>query len=462
MIQGTNLRYYFRLKVPKDIWSLVGQHEIRRSVKTTDLTIAAVRALQLARSWHQYFEKLRMTNLKDILNDPLRTDLITVRRKFDADGRLKEEIVTLENEEDAKNYAQMNNAPPTVAVAPAAPTDPDSYADKPITALIQDYLTENNKYWEQTVYNEYKALYRDVIAMIGNVPVRAVTRSVARGLKTTLEKKRRKGKPLSRSTINKTIGKMSSVWKHGIDENLGIPDKYNPWKGLYISSDAAESDEQPQYEIADLQQLFSQKLADAVNNRPSRYWIPILSLYNGFRLNEPAQLELKHIKNEDGIWTIRIAKEMRLKTKNSVRTVPIHSEVIKLGFLDFVEQRRKAIGNAADKRLFTDLKINSARKGGAISTFWNDRYTSKFRLTPETSFHSIRHSFITVVRSNTKLTATHRAEVAGHVKGDTQSDKRYAKTVLIPLQEVVESAQYPKLQIPPWSAVKITKMFVAK
>jgi hypothetical protein len=104
LILGTNLRYYFRLKVPKDLWALVGQHEIRRSVKTTDSTIATIRALQLAQSWHQHFDKLRMTNLKDIVNNPLNTNIITVNRIFDKDGKLKEEKVTLENEDDARNF----------------------------------------------------------------------------------------------------------------------------------------------------------------------------------------------------------------------------------------------------------------------------------------------------------------------------------------------------------------------
>lgn len=467
LIKGGNSRYYFRIKIPADLRKIIGQGEIRRSLKTTDEMLATARSLQLAYQWHQQFEKMRMTNLKDILNNPLNTDLITLHNVKVGDQVVPK--VTLDTEEDVVNFNKLqagaSNLPEPAPSPPADPTDPNSIADKKINVLIQDYLNEHNSKWTLGSFQEYKSLFRQVGDLMGNVTVRDVTRPVARDLKASLLEIRRKGKPLSASKINKTLGKMSSVWKHGIIENLGIPDKYNPWVGLQIPSDDIESEEQPAYEESDLDQLFGKQFAKtkAINNRPARYWLPILSLFHGFRIGEVAQLSIDNVFEDDGIWCLRISKEMRRKNKNAIRTVPLHSKVIELGFLDFVDWRRKNIeqSKSTDKRLFIDLKPDGARCAGPVSTWWNGRYSSQFDLTPGVSLHSLRHTCLTYFRSDTTNSETHRAEVAGHIRGETQSDKRYGKTVLLPLQKVVESASYP-ITIPPWSKVKITHLHIAK
>jgi len=48
------------------------------------------------------------------------------------------------------------------------------------------------------------------------------------------------------------------------------------------------------------------------------------------------------------MWFTRDRKAgRRLKTKTSERVVPVHPELIELGFLDFVAARRKADGEQA-------------------------------------------------------------------------------------------------------------------
>ncbi len=258
---------------------------------------------------------------------------------------------------------------------------------------------------------------------------------------------------------------MSSLWKHGIVENLGTPDKYNPWYGLQISTkDVVESEERPKYSTSDLEQLFSHELAmtKTVNNRPARYWCPILSLFHGFRVGEVSQITVDSIRQEHGIWFVAFTKEMRLKNKNAIRPVPLHQEVLKLQFLDFVKWRRKNIekSKSTDRRLFVDLKEDGARKGGTISTWWNSRYASRFDLTPKSSFHSLRHSCATQLNAS-KSKGTHIRGITGHVRGKSQLEKRYAKTVLEPLLEAVGHVEYPTLQIPPWSQVKIKRLHIA-
>jgi hypothetical protein len=95
--------------------------------------------------------------------------------------------------------------------------------------------------------------------------------------------------------------------------------------------------------------------------RQGKAWVPLLSLFHGLRCNEAAQLYTEDIKTEDGVSFMEIRQERedgsmsekRLKTKQSRRRVPLHPEILKMGFLVFVEERRS---DASYPRLFPDLR----------------------------------------------------------------------------------------------------------
>jgi hypothetical protein len=74
--------------------------------------------------------------------------------------------------------------------------------------------------------------------------------------------------------------------------------------------------------------------------KPYQKWGPLIAIYTGARLNEIAQLELGDIKTEDGINYFDLnesTEDKRLKNEASARKVPIHSQLIKLGLMDYVE-----------------------------------------------------------------------------------------------------------------------------
>ncbi|MEN3033287.1 hypothetical protein, partial [Chromobacterium amazonense] len=80
-------------------------------------------------------------------------------------------------------------------------------------------------------------------------------------------------------------------------------------------------------------------------------WAALLGLYTGARAGEVGQLFTLDVKEEEGIPCIRFTDEgedQRLKTDVSNRVVPLHPDLIKLGFLDYVAERRES----GDWRLF--------------------------------------------------------------------------------------------------------------
>jgi len=59
-----------------------------------------------------------------------------------------------------------------------------------------------------------------------------------------------------------------------------------------------------------------------------QFWLPLIALHTGARLNEIAQLRVEDIKDIDGIKCFYINEEHELKTlknTNSMRYIPIHS-----------------------------------------------------------------------------------------------------------------------------------------
>lgn len=73
-------------------------------------------------------------------------------------------------------------------------------------------------------------------------------------------------------------------------------------------------------------------------DKPCDYWLPLLGLYTGARINEICQLTPKNIREVGGVWVLDINNEegRSIKTNAGIRKVPIHPVLIELGFLDYV------------------------------------------------------------------------------------------------------------------------------
>jgi integrase len=76
-------------------------------------------------------------------------------------------------------------------------------------------------------------------------------------------------------------------------------------------------------------------------------WSPMLSLFTGARQADLAGLKTSNINGDDatGIQLMFVVPDRRtgrrLKTKSSELVIPVHPQLIKLGFLKFVAERRR-------------------------------------------------------------------------------------------------------------------------
>jgi hypothetical protein len=72
------------------------------------------------------------------------------------------------------------------------------------------------------------------------------------------------------------------------------------------------------------------------------FWLPLLALYSGARLNELAPLTVRDVKRDEpsGLHYMTVIEDTEggrtVKTEGSLRAVPIHPELIRIGILEFV------------------------------------------------------------------------------------------------------------------------------
>ncbi|EPC3540913.1 tyrosine-type recombinase/integrase [Aeromonas hydrophila] len=117
----------------------------------------------------------------------------------------------------------------------------------------------------------------------------------------------------------------------------------NPFDQVKIR--CAQPTPRQRWELPQLKTLFSsESFTQHAYNNVDDYWIPLVLLHTGARPAEICQLRVSDVMTQDNIACFNITDEgeaQSIKNGNSRRLVPIHSRLIALGFLHYVELRRR-------------------------------------------------------------------------------------------------------------------------
>jgi len=160
------------------------------------------------------------------------------------------------------------------------------------------------------------------------------------------------------------------------------------------------------------------------DNEAWHYWLPILGLYTGARINELCQLYKGDVKKVDGIWCINInadKPDQKLKSKSSWRNIPIHSKLLELGFIDYVQ-------SLPEGRLFPTLKYLPEDGYGKYPSKWFSFQRDK-ALTKEERYKKTFHSFRHTVANEFKQLGVEYSPasyILGH-SNETMTYGRYGK-----------------------------------
>ena len=165
---------------------------------------------------------------------------------------------------------------------------------------------------------------------------------------------------------------------------------------MKVKSSRRADEERSAFTAGDLKVIFSDDYTFLKHKRPDRFFIPLILLHTGARVGEVAQLGVNDVKKEDGVWCFDVhpSDETSVKTKSSIRLVPIHSYLIKEGFIKYFEEIRRE----GHTQLFPALKKSANGYGSAISKWFNKRLREKGITDKKKVLHSTRHTFITKLK----------------------------------------------------------------
>ncbi|MCB4862508.1 site-specific integrase [Sphingobium sp. PNB] len=214
---------------------------------------------------------------------------------------------------------------------------------------------------------------------------------------------------ISIANVNAYLNKFSGVLNWAVEE--GYLDK-SPAKGLRLPDPIKKRDKRRPFSIEQLRRIFSSplytgcvddvygyaKVGDA-RPRRARFWIPLIALFSGMRMNEICQLKVGDIRILDGVQCFVVIEDgdKRVKTAASERAIPIHQELIRIGFLAFVDEQRAA--GQAD--LFHELSPGPHGYRSTNFSKWFSRFLVNIGASePLTCFHSFRHCFRDALRES--------------------------------------------------------------
>jgi integrase len=212
----------------------------------------------------------------------------------------------------------------------------------------------------------------------------------------------------------------------------------NSFKGMKFKKSRRDSDAKNAYSKDELSRIFNTEIHTQKHYKhPYYYWLPLLGYFTGARLNELCQLYKTDVYQQDNIWVIQIDdrfKGQKIKNTFSRRIVPIHSKLIELGFIEYIQ-------SLSYERIFPELK-NTRDGFGSAASKWFGRFKTKLNFNKGHDFHSFRHTVATEFKK-LDISFIVAGEILGHAHNNITYD-RYGKRIDIKqLNEVINMLDIP-------------------
>ncbi|MDX7953467.1 site-specific integrase [Lichenihabitans sp. Uapishka_5] len=237
---------------------------------------------------------------------------------------------------------------------------------------------------------------------------------------------------LSRGTINhKALGALSTLLEQArADEHIRL----NPVQGLQLPVKASDKQVRRPYTNEEMERIFRTAVYGAPPRIPAAggawaaWWLPLLSLFTGARLEELGQASVGDIRKKHGIHYLEVTTlsdegderdndvGKSLKSAAARRRIPLHATLLGLGFLDYVA----FVKASGASRLFPHLDEYRGRYTKNFSRWWG-RWLTKIGLKDRAlTFHSFRHSAVAELR-RLRCDASVMKELLGHAQNDVTS-----------------------------------------
>lgn len=240
-------------------------------------------------------------------------------------------------------------------------------------AVVDGWAAERKV--QQKGVDAHRAVARWFYNRVGRKPVDAINRRDVLSFKAALIEE---GQSLGNVRVK--LSRLRTLLQWASDNELA---RANVAAGVTIKDADKAANKRLPFDLGSLNRIFSSPIYQN-GERPVKgrgeaaYWLPLLALFTGARMEELGQLRASDVTaidypDDDGAmrsaWFISITADdedgLRLKNARSERLVPVHSILEKYGFIALVKSSRR---NGND-RLFDKLKPNVY---GRLTAKWGE------------------------------------------------------------------------------------------
>ncbi|MBK6869174.1 MAG: site-specific integrase [Burkholderiales bacterium] len=247
-----------------------------------------------------------------------------------------------------------------------------------------------------------------------------------------------------------SLGRVKVLMNYAAETLQWIP--RNAWRGISIK--VTPTHKRRPWREDELTALFAVPLftryelpSDPKAGGDGAYWIPLLGIYTGARSGELCQLRTDDVVSVEGVACIRIAEEAEGQTVKSAaghRLVPVHSELIRLGFLGYVAAMREA----NEEKLWPRIVLRPGRLSERFGRWFGTlKASAGLPRIGYPDFHCFRHTVRPLMR-RAGVDPTTRDRVTVHATRGSIGTTVYEHWDVTDTKPAVEAIRYPFLSLP--------------
>lgn len=242
---------------------------------------------------------------------------------------------------------------------------------------------------------------------------------------------------ISVATLNKKIRYLSVFFNWLVTHGKV---KLNPCQGMTIRKTVPDHELKKVFSKEDLERWLTSPAFNGETCKhygPQGFWIPLIAMYSGMRMNEICQLRPCDLRVVDGIPVFDINQDegRLLKNLSSIRLVPIHPVLLSLGILEYGKERE----GMRERLLFPVKFMKENRPDYSFSV---QKYIRKYITQDKRkSFHSFRHTFADRLKQ-AMVQAEVISELLGHALPSISMNRYGKKYIPATLLEAVSKIDY--------------------
>lgn len=266
-----------------------------------------------------------------------------------------------------------------------------------VSQLYESYKDERNLNERQLM--EHARPINNFIEEVGDVAVVAATAADIRRHKDAEVERRQ-----SQSSINGGLSILRRLFGYAVENGLITE---NPARDIRAAKNISKERPRRPWSLEEIQRLLdgpvhSDGVRPAGGKGEAAFWIPLVAIFSGARLEDIAQLRREDMQTSpEGSLYLDINDNhgKQVKSKTTLREVPIHRFLLQWGFREYVEQ---VAAKGADC-IFPGVETY---KGQVAKTWgqWFGRYKRDVLLVDpkdvRKDFHSFRHGFKDAARAS--------------------------------------------------------------